>query len=198
MILKKASRKAINYACKYFHYAKSIPVNVHGYSVFENNEWCGVILYGSGANKNLGQEYNLKQGQFVELVRVALNGKQSVTSKVVSLSLRLIKKDLPLVKLAISYADQDQDHKGIIYQATNWYYLGSVSSNLFYKVNGKLYHSRSMFKKGVPRLEYAKSLDSNAEVVESLGKHKYIYPLDKNLVSLCERLSKPYPNASVD
>ena len=35
MRLEKASYKAIKYACLNFHYAKSIPVNTFGYSVFK-------------------------------------------------------------------------------------------------------------------------------------------------------------------
>ena len=54
MILKKASHKAIKYSCLKFHYAKSVPVNVMGFSVFnKKNEWCGCIVYGLGANNNI-------------------------------------------------------------------------------------------------------------------------------------------------
>jgi hypothetical protein len=106
VILKKASYKAIEYACMKFHYAKSIPVNVFGYSVFENDEWCGCIVYGTGANNNIANPYDLKQGQVIELVRMALNGEQSVTSKALSISLKLVKKDCPLVKLIVSYAEK--------------------------------------------------------------------------------------------
>lgn len=194
MRLEIASHKAIKYACMNFHYAKAVPVNTFGYSVFNNeNEWCGVVLYGTGANKYLGKQYNLKQGEYLELVRVALNGKQCTTSKALALSLKLIKTKIPLCKLIISYADIDQNHFGVIYQATNWFYTGNVKSNLFYKVNGKLYHNRSMFKKGVSPIDYAKSLDKNAQIIKSEGKIKYIYPLDKSLIPLCKSLSKPYP-----
>jgi len=100
MRLEKASYKAIKYACLKFHYAKSIPVNVFGFSVFnKSNDWCGVILYGTGANNNLAKPYKLKQGQAIELVRMALNGKQESTSKALSLSLKLIKKNYLYVKL---------------------------------------------------------------------------------------------------
>ena len=81
MILKKASHKAIKYACLKFHYAKSVPVNVLGFSVFnKENEWCGVVLYGIGANNNLSKAYSLPQGSVIELVRMALNGKQEICS----------------------------------------------------------------------------------------------------------------------
>ena len=143
MRLEKASNKAIKYACLNFHYAKSIPVNVFGYSVFnEKNEWCGVILYGNGANNNIATQYRLKQGEVIELVRMALNGKQESTSKALSISLKLIKKDVPLCKLIVSYADKDQNHIGTIYQATNWVYQCTVNENTIgaFIINGKKTH----------------------------------------------------------
>ena len=96
MRLEKASHKAIKYACLKFHYAKRVPVARIAYSVFNNNnEWCGVIVYGSGAGSTVAQGYGLKQGQCCELVRVALNGKQEQTSKALAISLKLIKKECP-------------------------------------------------------------------------------------------------------
>jgi hypothetical protein len=121
MRLEKASNKAIKFACMNFHYAKSVPVNPVGFSVFnDKSEWCGVILYAVGANNNIAKTYNLNQGNVIELVRMALNGKQESTSKALSISLKLIKKSLPLVKLIVSYADKDQNHSGIIYQAKEY------------------------------------------------------------------------------
>lgn len=204
MRLEIASNKAIKYACLNFHYAKSVPVNTFGYSVFnEKKEFCGVILYGTGANNNISKQYNLKQGRVIELVRVALNGKQSSTSKVLSLSLKLIKKDLPLVKLIVSYADKDQNHFGVIYQATNWYYTGQSMVNkkdASYIIDGKRIHGKTISDKCkryglVKNTENAKKVYSAKEVIEFVtkGKIKYIYPLSKDMVSLCKELSKPYP-----
>ena len=63
MRLTIASNNAIKYACLHFHYAKAVPVNTLGYNVFnDNNEWCGVILYGTGANNHIGTTFNLPQG----------------------------------------------------------------------------------------------------------------------------------------
>ena len=46
MRLETASYKAIKYACQNFHYAKSTPVNVVGFSVFnDNEEWCGCVVF---------------------------------------------------------------------------------------------------------------------------------------------------------
>lgn len=137
MRLEKASYKAIKYSCLKFHYAKSVPANPFGYSVFnEKKEWCGTVVFAVGANNNIGQPYGLSKGECIELVRMALNGKQKSTSEVLALSIRLVKKLVPLVKLIVSYADSEQDHKGIIYRATNWFYTGQ-SSDTSILINGK-------------------------------------------------------------
>jgi len=202
MILKPASHKAIKYAIMNWHYSKSIPVVQCAYAVFENNEWCGVICYGTGATSKIARPYGLQQGQVIELVRVALNGKQSNTSKALAISLKLVKKDNPLVKLIVSFADLDQNHKGVIYQATNWYYQGLLNQGIRtgFIVHGKKTHHKTIHAKGIVQsLEAVREkLDPNAEPYITKGKHKYIYPLDKNLVPLCKRLSKEYPkNASL-
>ena len=148
MRLSIASNKAIRYACMNFHYAKAVPVNTIGYNVYnDDGEWCGVVLYGTGANNEIGTEYNLQQGQVLELVRVALNGKQHYTSQVVAMSLNQLHKDCPLCKLVVSYADIDKKHLGTIYQATNWIYVGAKLQNKHdasWVVNGKRYHGRIM------------------------------------------------------
>jgi hypothetical protein len=188
MRLEIASHKAIKYACLNFHYAKTIPINTFGYSVFnDNNEWCGVVLYGTGASPQIGKQYNLSQGQVLEFVRMALNGKQDQpVSKIMSLSLKLITKKIPLCKLVVSYADQEQGHIGTIYQASNWIYLGEVKSPPI--IEGK--HNKSMGGSvGAAR----KILKREPSVYYPKPKHKYIYPLDKSLIAMCQSLSKPYP-----
>ena len=192
MRLEKASYKAVKYACLKFHYAKTVPVTNISYSVFnKNNEWCGVICYGLGACANLGKKYGTVSGQFLELTRMALNGKQESTSKAMAISIKLLKKHKPLVKVLISYADKGQKHLGIIYQATNWTFVDESTSSgfeVFYK--GKWVHDRgpnTLPKKQREQLEYRKKS----------GKYKYIYPLTKELKDKCLKLKKPYPkNAS--
>lgn len=197
MRIEIASYKAIKYACLKFHYAKSVPVNTFGHSVFnDQNEWCGVILYGTGATPNIGSQYNLKQGQVVELVRMALNGKQKSTSNTMATSLRLLKKKLPLVKLVVSYADIDQNHFGVIYQACNWFYVGSCNENTRtgFIIHGKKVHNKSLHGMGKEQsLKGARSIDPKATEYISKGKRKYLYPLNKSLRYLCQSIAKPYP-----
>jgi hypothetical protein len=191
MKLEIASNKAIKYACLNFHYAKAVPTYSIGYSVFENNNWCGVVLFGGGASVNMPKKFNLRNGQYLELNRMALNGKQSSTSKVLSIAIKLIKKECPMVRMLFSYADKGQEHKGIIYQATNWYYIENIeSSGTEYLLNGIWKHDRGRYNWGVDFKKLTKR--------KKAGKHKYIYPLNKTLIPLCKSLSKPYPKQAVE
>lgn len=182
MRITRANRKAVEYACKHFHYAKSVPTVQYAYNIYnDDDEWCGVIVFSSGATPRIGSPFGLIQGEVLELVRVALNGKQGHgnTSKAVAMALRRLHSENPLVKLIVSFADVDQDHYGVIYQATNWIYLGLVNENLLtsFIVNGKKTHRRSIGAKGVKQsLESVrKNIDPNAEAFYTKGKRKYIY-----------------------
>lgn len=189
MRIERASNQAIQYACKNYHYAKLVAPRCYdlAFSIFNNNnEWCGVICYGKGGTPTIAKPYGMKQGQVIELIRVALNGKQEQTSKAVALTLKMLPKYAPMARLVISYADKGQDHIGTIYQASNWIYTGgSKSSGQEYYVNGKRTHPSSIKYMNIDRANLPKRAMS--------GKHKYIYPLDKSLVEYCQQLSKPYP-----
>ena len=194
MRLEKASSKAIKYACLNFHYAKAVPNVSLAYSVFNNlNEWCGVVCFGLGATNNIAKPYALNQGQVIELVRMALNGKQQSTTKAMAIALRIIKKDAPNVKMIVSYADSEQGHTGIIYQATNWHYIGySTDTNLI--VNGKREHRRTLESRfGTCSSKKLIAMGYDVEILKTKPKWKYIYPLDKSLIPLCKSLAKPYP-----
>ena len=207
MRITKASAEAIKYACLKFHYSKSAPSNsLAAYNIYnQHDEWCGVILFGSGSNHHIGVQYGLLQGEIVELTRVALNGKQETTSKAVAMCLRQLHHDLPLCKLVVSYADTEHFHTGIIYQATNWIYVGMSKQNekdCAIYIKGVLTHGRTisaMVKKyknedNLSRLELIqKYIDKNAIEHIAKGKHKYLYPLDTSIRKKVQKLALPYP-----
>jgi len=186
MRLEKASAKAVRYAIMKWHYSKSVPGIGVAYSVFEQDEWAGVVTFSIGANKNIGRPFGLNGGRIAELTRVALNGKQKSTSKAIALSLRLLKKDAPLLQLVVSYADKGQKHTGIVYQASNWFFIEETkTSGLEVYANGRWMHKRSYDSYKIPPKVISKRYKP--------GKYKYIYPLDKSLIPMCEKMSKPYP-----
>ena len=190
MILKLASAKAIRHACLNFHYAKAVPSVRIAFSVFnDDGEWCGVVAFGSGANNNLAKSVGQPQGAAVELVRVALNGKQSGTGKVLSIALKILPKYAPLLRCVVSYADPEQGHLGVLYQATNWAYLGASKAQreVYHPVTGAVLHKRS-----------ANALFGTIKGLQKtpiLWKHKYVYPLTRQAADKIEKDRKPYPKA---
>jgi len=204
MKLEKASYKAVKYACLKYHYIGRMPANPFiAYSVFENDDWCGVIVFNKSM-LNAHKPYNLKRGQVGELVRVAMNGKQKNVSKPVSIAVKLLRKDAPLLKLLVSYADSDEGHEGTIYQALNWYYECSKKTGDKYidpKTGNSVHssaHSPTGFCTQFGERKKAKKTSDLRRIKKGV-KHKYIYPLDKELISMCKRISKPYSeiNATV-
>jgi len=207
MRLTVATREAIRFACIRFHYARSVPVSTIGFNVYNGaGEWCGVVLYGRGATPNIGSEYGLKTGEALELVRVALNGKQEATSQAVAASLKLLREKCPLCRLVVSFADCDQSHLGTIYQATNWIYVGTVKRGecTAFIVHGRKMHPKTVYSHKVriggrvvpcPQTIQAvrRFFDPAATEFRTLGKRKYLYPLDKRTRKRILPLARPYP-----
>lgn len=204
MRISKATPEATRYACKNFHYAKAVPVCQYVYNVWnDEDEWCGVIVYGGGANMHIAKPYNKWQGQVVELERVALNGKQGhgKTSEAVAMTMRALKKEAPWIDLLVSYADLDQEHIGILYQATNWIYTGLCNADTVgaFIVHGKKMHPKTIYSKGWKQslLWLKENIDSNAKEFVTKGKHKYIYPMNKRMRKRVKVLAQDYVKKEV-
>lgn len=200
MKITKATYEAARYACLYFHYAKAVPVCQYIYSVFnDSGEWCGVIIYGSGATPHIASPYDKWQGQVLELERVALNGKQghNCTSTAVALTLKALKKECPWCDLVVSYADLDQNHRGTLYQATNWIYTGITNANQrgAFIVFGEKMHPKTVYSKGWKQslLWLRENIDPEAKEFITQGKHKYIYPMTREMRKRAQIISVPYP-----
>lgn len=190
MRIARANQKAIEYACKNFHYSKSVPAVQYAYNVYnDNEEWCGVIVYGGGANNNLPKSFGKNAGEVLKLERVALNGKQETTSKAVALSLKQLHKDDPLCQIVVSFSDHRQRHIGTIYQATNWIYLGlTITSDTQYFYNGKWTHERTINSRP-NRDELKRTLPKR----ENSNKFKYVYVFDKKERKKYLSVALPYP-----
>lgn len=196
--LKRATPEAVRYACLNYHYAKAVPAAYNAYNVYnEHSEWCGVIIFGGGATPNIAKPFGMATGEVMELVRVALNGKQPCTSECVGAALRQLHKDEPQVKLIVSFADCDQDHFGTIYQATNWIYLGDTGVNErgAFIIHGKKIHPKTVHSRGwVQSISWLREhVDPNATEFITKGKRKYIWVYNKKLRKEWQKKALPYP-----
>lgn len=156
--------------------------------VWECGEFIGVVIFGRGANRYIAQPFGLKQTEVCELVRVALTKHRSTVSKIIAISLRILKRKCPGISLVISYADeQGQGHHGGIYQAGNWMYKGLSlpAIKLFYK--GRWAHKKTVDDRGINQTHLKRKRVS--------GKHTYLMPLSKKLVAVIEPMRQPYPKA---
>ena len=190
-----ATHEAAKYACKKWHYSQCLPngklVKV---GAWENEKFIGTVIFGRGATPNLGRPYGLQQDECVELIRVALTKHLTPVSRIVSVSIKFLKRINPMLRMIVSFADQSQGHHGGIYQAGNWIYTGVGQTATFYKIDGKLTHPRSIWHRGfIQNLQGARSIDPKATAVPMPGKHRYLMPLDTEIRKKVLPLSKPYP-----
>lgn len=190
--------KAALYACEKWHYSRKISKFKNNYiGVWEDEKYIGCVVFGNGANHNIGSPYGLTNNECIELTRIALNKHNTPVTKIVSIAFKLLKQKNPNLKLIVSYADVDQNHIGGIYQGGNWVYAGlcNVGTRSAFIIHGKKTHNKTIHSKGVIQSlsEVKKHLDPNATEFFTNGKHKYLYPLTDDMRSKIEPLRKPYP-----
>jgi len=142
------------------HYAKRKPSISFVYGLYDNEELIGICSFGSPASpalcKGIAGEKN--RSKVIELNRLVLKyNRKNEASYLVAKSLKM----LPKPKIVVSYADTAQDHKGIVYQATNFYFTGTSKPRTdMAGKDGK--HSRH-------------HLGDRTKRVYRSAKHRYVY-----------------------
>lgn len=188
-----ATHEAAKYACENWHYSRCLPSSLQkrvAVGAWENERFVGVVVFGHGANPQIGAPYGLTINECVELTRIALKPNHaSPVSRIVRFALKFIKESQPKLRLIVSYADQAQGHHGGVYQAGNWIYVGSMKGvpSLLYK--GKVWHAKAL-RTSFPNLKHS---NSSVIKVPAGDKHKYLMPLDDEMRKRILPLAKPYP-----
>lgn len=144
-------------------------------------------------------EFGLTQTECVELVRVALTNHKTHVSRIIAIAIRFLKAQSPGIRLIVSFADTSKEHHGGIYQAGNWTYVGTGTTDKrcrAYAKAGRVFQWRSVCaelgKHGLSRTI------RDAEVLgyvpqEFYAKHRYLMPLDGTMREKITLLAKPYP-----
>jgi hypothetical protein len=188
-----ASFSAAKYACENWHYSGCLPSSLQkrvALGAWEGGIFIGVVVFGHGANPQIGSPYSLTINQCIELTRVALkSGHITPVSRIIRLALKFLKQSQPGIRLIVSYADQGQGHHGGIYQAGNWVYVGSMSGVPSLRYRGKVWHAKAL-RTSFPWLKHS---DPAVEKVATGNKHKYLMPLDDEMRAKIAPLAKPYP-----
>lgn len=188
-----ATYEAAKYACENWHYSGCLPSSLQkrvAIGAWESGKFIGVVVFGHGANPQIGSPYGLTINECVELTRIALkSGHKNAVSRIVRLALKFLSNSQPGLRLVVSYADQGQGHHGGVYQAGNWVYVGSMKGVPSLRYKGKIWHAKAL-RTSFPNLKHS---DSSVEKVPAGDKHKYLMPLDEEIRKQIEPLAKPYP-----
>ena len=200
------NHKAALWACKRWHYSRTIPqakrVNL---GVWENEHFIGAIIFstGSGGAAN-GKRFGLEEYfEMAELQRVALTDHETPVSRIMSIAVKMLRAQSPGLKLLVSYADPSKGHHGGIYQASGWVYVGLSSKSWeYHHPDGRIFVDRVIDKTGwgIQYGRYKKNPVPLNELqkVRTNGKHKYLLPLDPDVRLRIEALAKPYPKRPKD
>ena len=183
------------------HYAKRFPSVTYAFGLFSGDELIGVVTYGTPASSTLragiAGEENVKN--ILELNRLCLKyNRKNEASFLVAKSLKL----LPEGKIIISFADTNQGHFGIVYQASNFKYYGLSAKRTDWALKGKEHlHGQTVADefRGKPqraRLMCEKYGD-DFYLKPRPRKHRYIYVTGgrkyKSLYKEIKYEQKPYP-----
>ena len=189
--------KAATFATTHWHYSRTMPVGkTLKFGAWEDDQFVGAVMYAWGANHNLGKPFGLDMTECVELVRVAMRDHRAPVSQVVARTLDGLRRMNPGLRVVVSFADPHEGHHGGIYQAGNWIYLGQTAGKRELELNGKTLNRRAYTGQQCGKGTASKaSIPPGAEWVRRPGKHRYVYPLDKQMRRRVSRLAQPYPHA---
>lgn len=192
------SFEAARFAVEKWHYSHRLPPPPHNpMGVWEDGKFIGAVVFARGASSNLLKPYGLTTYDGAELVRVALTNHKTPVSRIIAISLKLLKKRNPKLRLIVSFADPSQGHIGGIYKAGGWIYAGKMSSTTEYiDKTGRRWHGRMISSTGTRKVfgKYRSVLKTtDCVAVKVPGKYRYLMPLDDEIRATVLPLSLPYP-----
>lgn len=207
-VVKQVSRENAKQIILAYEWLGTMSNTSHHYGIFFNDVCGGVVCYGNNctANFNVPKEFGLTIKEVWTLARGACVHwtPKGSASKLISQSLKLFKKDVPEAQVVIAYSDTNAGEIGTVYQATNWYYIGTGSHHTvnFYsedtgrKFDERLLHNLKDDWNCTRSQARDKLLKSGFKIEEKAIKHKYIFLLgsrkEKKQV-LSKVTTYPYP-----
>lgn len=149
------------------HYAKRTCSVSYAFGLIYDGKIVGVCCFGFPPNYNYNNGkciFNNMQVKTLELNRLVINtySVKNLLSYFVSQCIKM----LPMPMALVSYADQNQNHHGYIYQATNWLYTGESTPKKQY-----IFEDGSTF-------DIRRGIDKKGKIVDIVDlkpTHRYIY-----------------------
>lgn len=167
------------------HYSGKVVKNSQLHlGVYLDSELHGVMQFGPSTDKSklIGLVSGTKWAEFIELNRMAFDNylPKNSESRVISIALKLLRKNAPHIKWVISFADGTQCGDGTIYRASGFVLTGlRRNSGLRMDENGNTY-SQVTFSAHRPNEMH---LFRKMKVIPGF-QLRYIYFIDKKMESM--------------
>lgn len=191
IIVKVIPAKIANEFVKKHHYSGKVVQNssLH-FGAFLDDKLHGVMSFGSSLDKSktIGLVENTGWNDYLELNRMAFDEylPKYSESRVISIAMKLIKKNAPQIKWILSYADGCDCGDGTIYRASGFNLtLIKENSDLFLLPNGNKIHSMTIKSSKVLMNKYGnwkRYLDTEHKGWQKIKgfQFRYIYLIDKS------------------
>ena len=153
------------------HYSRRSSIFWAGFGLVEQGMITGVAVYGQPSPPIQKHAFKDRDFRLYELARVVVQSRtKNASSFLVGNSLKLLE---PKPCAVVSYADMEQNHCGIIYQATNWVYTGATKSHdKAYIIDGKRTHPMTLRDQGITDpTRWAK--ENGIQMLPPMEKHRY-------------------------
>lgn len=169
----------------------------NAFGLFDEQETLrGVVLYGTPSSAPLRSGIAGKENanNVVELTRLWIDDDSPKNSEsfLIGNSLKFCGKEI-----IVSFADTQQNHLGIVYQATNWLYTGLSAKRTDWVVEGIEKHGHTWADKYTAE-EMRNQFGERFKLVPRSRKHRYIFinakgKRRKELLALLKYKIEPYP-----
>ncbi len=188
------SHAAAKWAVENWHYSRSMPTGkMVKVGAWEDGSFIGAVIFSHGGSQALGAKWGCTPLETCELTRVALTGHKAPVSRIVAIALRMLRKHCPGTRLVVSFADPTEGHAGGIYQAGGWLYTGRTPDNFEFRLYGKRIQKRAYTGIQFGKPGSKATLPPGAVKVPTVGKHRYLMPLDDETKARLAPRAMPYP-----
>jgi len=179
------------------HYSRKPSIFWAGFALIENDQVEGVCVFGQPSPPLQKHAFENRKFRFYELSRLVVQTKtKNAASFLIANALKQLE---PKPCAVVSFADSEQNHCGIVYQATNWIYTGAtVSHDKLYLIDGVRTHPMTLRDRGITDpARWAR--ENNIATVKPSPKHRYFFFVGSQkekrsmLSSLKYPVEKQYP-----
>lgn len=135
MRLEICNNQTLDEWIKERHYLHSTPAGakLRLWIKDDKNNVIGAMMWGRPTARTYDQD------RILELTRMYMvdETESNAESKALGMARKLIRKELPQVKGLLAYSSTGEGHKGTIYEADNWFALGTTAGGSWNRENRK-------------------------------------------------------------